>query len=169
MVHNFLDYEIIQDYDKISSDAPSENGLCVAPSVEYHAIGIFKDKHSEELNFPTLFYGHPRNEKMYNNFSYHKIAKWGLLHQSHDFSTNIQNIFFKATKICVQKVKIASWIWNRKGQLSGSTLTVAKVAKEHNLDKILQSYIGFQDLERLHSSRDYIEGLTKNVFAMKDK
>jgi hypothetical protein len=26
---------------------------------DFHPLGLFKDKHSKELNFPTLFYGQP--------------------------------------------------------------------------------------------------------------
>jgi len=52
IVHNFLDFEIVHDYDKILSVAPSENGLFVAPSEEYHPKGILKEK----LNFSTLFF-----------------------------------------------------------------------------------------------------------------
>ena len=66
MIHNFLDSDIINDCDKM---------LIVAPSEDYHPISIFKDKYSEELNFSTLFYGYPRNQNIYDNFSYHAIAK----------------------------------------------------------------------------------------------
>jgi len=166
MVHKFLDSEILQDSDKISMITPTKNDLSIATSEGYHLIGIFKDKHSKELKFPTLFFGHPRIEKIYNNFSYYEIAKWELLYKSHDFAINIQNNFFKATKICIEKVKNSSWIRIRKGKLNGRTLIAVDVAKEPNLDNILQSYTGFRDLKRLYTSPDYIEGLRKNLFAM---
>jgi hypothetical protein len=94
LVHNFLDSKKIYDF---------ENLMSIAPSQEYSPIGIFKDKNSEELNYPTLFSGHPRDEKITKNFSYHQIASWEILHKNHDFATNIQNIFFKAFKLCIQK------------------------------------------------------------------
>jgi hypothetical protein len=50
LVHNFLDSEKIYDF---------ENLMSIAPSQEYSSLGIFKDKNSEELNYPTLFSGHP--------------------------------------------------------------------------------------------------------------
>ena len=101
LVHNFLDSEKIYDFD---------NMISIAPSQEYSPVGIFKDKHSEELNYPTLFYGYPREDMILKNFSYHKIATWEILHKKHDFATNIQNIFFKAIKICIEKVRNSSWI-----------------------------------------------------------
>jgi hypothetical protein len=45
-------------------------------------------------------------------------------------------------------------------------LTAGQVAEEPNLDKILQSHIGFRELEKLRTSPDYIEGLRKILFAM---
>jgi hypothetical protein len=41
VVHNFLEGPKIMDYDNII----------------FHPLDLFKDKHLEELNFPTLFYG----------------------------------------------------------------------------------------------------------------
>lgn len=157
LVHNFLESDKIHDFDKM---------LSVAPGQEYSPIGIFKDKFSEELNHPTLFYGHPRNENINENFSYHQIASWEILHKDHDFATNIENIFFKAIKICIQKVKNSGWIRIRKGKLCGRRLTAGQVVEEPNLDKLLQSHIGFRDLEKLRTSPDYVEGLRKNLFAM---
>jgi hypothetical protein len=158
-VHNFLDSEKIYDF---------ENLMSIASSQEYSPVGIFKDKNSEELNYPILFSGHPRDEKTTKNFSYHQIASWEILHKNHDFATNIQNIFFKAVKLCIEKVRNSSWIRIRKGKLSGRMLTVSQVAEEPNLDKILQSHkiLQFHELEKLHTSPDYIEGLRKNLFAM---
>jgi hypothetical protein len=62
LVHNFLDSEKIYDF---------ENLMSIASSQEFSPLSIFKDKNSEELNYPTLFSGHPRDEKITKNFSYH--------------------------------------------------------------------------------------------------
>ena len=63
-------------------------------------------------------------------------------------------------------MKNCSWIHIRKGKLTGRTLTASQIVQEPNLDKILQSHIGFRDLERLRTSPDYIQGLRKNLFAI---
>jgi hypothetical protein len=76
---------------------------------------------------------------------------------NHDFATNIQNIFFKAVKLCIEKVRNSSWIRIRKDKLSGRMLTASQIAEEPNLDKILRSHIGFHELEKLSTSPDYIE------------
>jgi hypothetical protein len=31
----------------------------IAPNQDFHPLVLFKDNHSEELIFPTLFCGHP--------------------------------------------------------------------------------------------------------------
>jgi len=37
---------------------------------------------------------------------------------------------------------------------------------EPNLDNIFKSYLGYRDLEGLHSSPDYLESLGKKLFVM---
>jgi hypothetical protein len=49
MIHIFLDVPKTMDY---------ENTIYfIAPSQNFHPLGLFKDKHYEKLIFPTLFYG----------------------------------------------------------------------------------------------------------------
>ena len=45
-------------------------------------------------------------------------------------------------------------------------LTTGQIAEEPNLDKILESHIGYCKLEKLQTSSDYVEGIRKNLFAM---
>jgi hypothetical protein len=68
----------------------------IALSQNIHLLGLFKDKHSKELNFPTLFYEQPW--QFSEGFSYQQIAKWELFHKFRDFSTNISNLFLKLLK-----------------------------------------------------------------------
>jgi hypothetical protein len=63
-----------------------------APNQNFRPLGLFKNKHSKELNFPTLLYG--QLLQFFEGFSYQQIAQWELLHKSGDFSTNISNLFF---------------------------------------------------------------------------
>jgi len=82
MIHKFLDVPKIMDYENtIYSIAPNQN---------FHFLGLFKYKHSKELNIPTLFYGQPR--QFFEGFSYQQITQWELFHKSGDFLTNISNI-----------------------------------------------------------------------------
>ena len=42
----------------------------IAPTQEYFPIGIFRDKHAKEMNFPTLFFGEPRSSHILEQLSY---------------------------------------------------------------------------------------------------
>lgn len=65
LIHNFLHAEQIDNHEKLS----------MAPSQDYHPLGLFRNKSCEELNLPTLFFGHPRNSKNYDQYSYQQIVQ----------------------------------------------------------------------------------------------
>jgi hypothetical protein len=49
MIHNFLNVPKIMDY---------ENTIYfIVSNQNFHPLGLSKDKHSKELNFPTCFTG----------------------------------------------------------------------------------------------------------------
>jgi hypothetical protein len=45
-------------------------------------------------------------------------------------------------------------------------LMTSQIVEEPNLSKILESHLGFCDLEKLRTSPDYVEGLRENIFPM---
>jgi hypothetical protein len=63
----------------------------IAPSQNFHTLGLSKYQHSKELNFPTLLHGNPLNLTISFKKSYQQIAQWELLHKSKNLSTN--NLF----------------------------------------------------------------------------
>jgi hypothetical protein len=91
------------------------------------------------------------------NLSYRQITPWELLHKSKDFSINISNIFFKATKVFIQKLIGCRWICIHK--LNGRSLKAFDVRDKSNLDKIFKSYLRYRDLEGLCSSPNYLENV----------
>ena len=67
LIHGFTESQCIHDLqDKIVEITPTERQL---------SLGIFKAKYVEEMNFPTLFFGNPRDDDITKIFSYHKIAQ----------------------------------------------------------------------------------------------
>jgi hypothetical protein len=102
MIHNFLHASKINDYENVI--------YSIAPSQNFHPLGYFKDNHLEELNFPTLFYGHPQSLTISKKLSYQQIAQWELLHKSTKFSINISNLFFKATEVSIKKFINVRWV-----------------------------------------------------------
>jgi hypothetical protein len=102
LVHGFTDSQCICDLeDKIVE---------IAPIKGQHPIGIFKDKFAEEMNFPTLFYGDPRGNDITEQFNYHKIVQWELLHSRGCFSCHITNLFFKTMRIIIEQVLSCMWV-----------------------------------------------------------
>jgi hypothetical protein len=96
LVHGFIESQCIYDLqDKIIEVAPAEGK---------RPLGILKDKFVEEMNFPTLFFGDPRDDDIVKNFTYLQIVKWELLHTSGDFSYHTTNLFFKTMRILIDKV-----------------------------------------------------------------
>ena len=85
LLHGFTDTYNIFDLQN--------NQINIAPGEVYLPLGIFQDKYSEEMSFPTLFFGEKRPEDMTNNLSYQKIAKWEVLHKEHDFAYHTTNLF----------------------------------------------------------------------------
>jgi hypothetical protein len=66
MINKFLDALKITDYENII--------YSIAPSQDFHPLGLFKYKHSKQLNFPTLFYG--QLQYFSRGFSYQEIVEW---------------------------------------------------------------------------------------------
>jgi exonuclease III len=158
LVHGFIESQRIYDLqDKLIEVAPAEGK---------RPLGIFKDKFAEEMNFPTLFYGDPRDDDIVKRFSYLQIVKWELLHASGDFSYHTTNLFFKTMRILIEKVLSCIWIRIRKGQLRGRTLLARDVKYKPNLEKILKSDIGYVDFKNIRISPDYLHQIQKNIFAM---
>jgi len=89
-----------------------------------------------------------------------------LLHKSKDFSTNNSNLFFKVLEVSIQKVIGFGCVCIHKGKLIGRSLKAFEIWNKPNLDKIFKSYLRYCDLERLHTSPNYLESLQKKLFAM---
>jgi hypothetical protein len=158
LIHWFNDPHSIKDLDTTIIE--------IAPSEGFRPLGIFQDTYSEEMNFPTLFYGSARPEHMKDKFSYQKIAKWELLHRDNDFATHITNIFFKAIKIIIHQISSLAWVCIRKAELRGQKLTAKDVRNPTNLERIIRSPLGFRSLKSICTSPDYLEHTKKNIFAM---
>jgi hypothetical protein len=52
MIHNFFDAPKIMDCENII--------YFIVPNQDFHPLSLFKDKHSKELKFSTLYYGQPQ-------------------------------------------------------------------------------------------------------------
>ena len=158
MVHGFANSYNIFDLQN--------NQINIAPREGYAPLGIFRDKYSEEMSFPTLFYGEKRPYDISTNFSYQKIARWEVLHKEHDFAYHITNLFYKAIRVILNQVFNSVSIRIRKAQLKGRKLKAKDVKTKPNLDRILRSDIGYMDLKTIRTSPDYHQETRKKIYAM---
>jgi hypothetical protein len=158
LIHGFTDSQCIRDLqDKILEIAPAEG---------QRPLGIFNEKFSKEMNFPTLFYGDPCPSDITEQFSYHKIVRWELLHSSDDLSYHITNLFFKTMSIIIEQVFSFMWVRIRKFQLQGRKLLAKDVKYKEHLEKIMKYDIGYIDLKNVCISPNYLQQNKKTIFAM---
>lgn len=158
MIHGFTDSYNIYDLQN--------NQINIAPAEGYMPLGIFQDKYSEEMSFPSLFYVEKRPYDIEKNFSYQKIAQWEVLHIDHDFAYHTTNLFYKVIRIILNQVFSSIWVRIRKGQLKGRKLIAKDVKTKPNLDHILKSDIGYMDLKTIRTSLDYLQHTCKKLYAM---
>jgi hypothetical protein len=81
LIQNILEPENIIDDDSIA----------IALGENFRPLGLFRDHHSEEYNFPTLFFGHQRPDF---KLSYQKVAQAELTSVNRKFAYHISNLFF---------------------------------------------------------------------------
>ncbi|KAJ8041127.1 ATP-dependent DNA helicase PIF1 [Holothuria leucospilota] len=123
-----------------------------------HPLGLYQDKYSEKLAFPTLFCGQPRSK---NNVKVHysEICKWELRHKDRRFAKCVPNIFYKTKKLQINQIQQKVTLSLRKKKLEGKKLT-AKDSKTCNV------YKGFRVFRTLRGSPPYWENSKKERFAM---
>ena len=79
------------------------------------------------------------------------------MHRDKYFATHISNFFFKAIKIIIQQISSLTWVCIRKAELKGRNLFARDVRGSTNLERILQSPLGFKSLKNIRTSPDYLE------------
>lgn len=118
------------------------------------------------MNFPTLFFGDPRDVDIVEIFRYRKIAQWELMHHSGDFSYHTTNLFFKTLRIIIEKFLACISIRIKKWKLKGRKLLTKDVKYKPNLDNILKSDIRYINFKHIRISPYYLQQMKKNIFSM---
>ena len=87
--------DISENYYEIVAFAPAEGNK---------PLGLFMDKNSEFLSFPTIFCGgcRPGNKERRVAVSYSTVAKWGLRCQDRRAGQSVPNIFYKLKKLQIK-------------------------------------------------------------------
>jgi len=90
--------QIVDDNDK---------SITIAPREGFQLLGLFHAIHSEEYNFPMLFFGHSRASL---GFIYQKIIQAKLTSLNRKFTYHISDIYFKTITILIHFILSYAWI-----------------------------------------------------------
>ena len=107
--------DVVENVDRIISFAPGEGN---------RPLGIFMDKDSEYLSFPTIFCGKQRaaNNERKVPVSYSTICKWELRCQDRRAAMSVPNIFYKLKKLQIKQIQDSACISLRKCKTKGKKL-----------------------------------------------
>ena len=150
---------IVENADRIISFAPGEGNK---------PLGIFLDKDSEYLSFPSIFCGkrRPDNNERKVPVSYSTIAKWELRSQDRRAAMSVPNIFYKLKKLQIKQIQDSACISLRKCKTKGKCFTAGDLKSEDYLNKLVHLDEGFRVLKSVRGSPPYFEKCKKDLFAM---
>ena len=153
------DPEIAGNGDNIISFAPGEGNK---------PLGIFMDKDSEFLSFPTIFCGKRRadNKTRKVPVSYSSIAKWELRCQDRRAAQSVPNVFYKLKKLQIKQIQDTASISLRKCKTKGKKYTAGDFKSDDYVNKLIHLDEGFRVLKNLRGSPAYFQKCKKDLFAM---
>ena len=151
--------DVTENAQKILSFAPGEGN---------RPLGIFMNKDSEYLSFPTIFCAkrRPDNSERKVPVSYSTVAKWELRCQDRRAAQTVPNIFYKLKKLQIKQIQDSAFISLRKCKTKGKRYTACDLKSEDYLNKLIYLEEGFRVLRNLRGSPPYFENCKKKLFAM---
>ena len=146
----------------------SDNILSFAPGEGNKPLGIFMDKDSEFLSFPTIFCGKRRTDNKDRKIplSYSTVAKWELRCQDRRAAESVPNLFYKLKKIQIKQIQDTACISLRKCKTKGKKYTAGELKTEDYINKLVHLDEGFRVLKNLRGSPAYFQKCKKDLFAM---
>ena len=131
---------MVENADRIISFAPGEGNK---------PLGIFLDKDSEYLSFPSIFCGkqRPDNNERKVPVSCSTIAKWELRSQDRRSAMSVPNIFYKLKKLQIRQIQDSACISLGKCRTKGKCFTAGDLKSEDYLNKLVHLDEGFRVLE----------------------
>ena len=151
--------DVVVNADRIISFAPGEGNK---------PLGIFIDKDSEYLSFPTIFCGKRRadNKERKVPVLYSTVCKWELRCQDRRVAMSVPNIFYKLKKLQIKRIQDSACISLRKCKTKGKKYTAGDLKSENYLNKLVHLDEGFRVLKNLRGSPPYFEKCKRDLFAM---
>ena len=151
--------DITQDGDRIISFAPGEGN---------RPLGIFMDKDSESLSFPTIYCGKRQadNSERLVPVHYSTLCKWELRSKDRRVAQSVPNIFYKLKKLQIRQIQGSASLSLRKCKTKGKVYTAGDLKSESSVNKLINLDEGFRVLRNLRGSPPYFERCKKDLFAM---
>ena len=151
--------DITQDGDRIISFAPGEGN---------RPLGIFMDKDSEYLSFPTIYCGKRQadNSERLAPVHYSTMCKWELRSKDRRVAQSVPNIFYKLKKLQIRQVQGSASLLLRKCNTKGKTFTAGDLKSESSVNNLINLDEEFRVLRNLRGSPPYFERCKKDLFAM---
>jgi plasmid maintenance system antidote protein VapI len=151
--------DITQHGDKIISFAPGEGN---------RPLGLFIDKDSEFLSFPTIYCGKRQadNSERLVPVHYSTLCKWELRSKDRRVAQSVPNIFYKLKKLQIRQIQGSASLSLRKCKTKGKTYTAGDLKSESSVNKLINLDEGFRVLRNLRGSPPYFERCKKDLFAM---
>ena len=151
--------DITQDGDRIISFVPGEGN---------RPLGIFMDKDSEYLSFPTIYCGkrQAENSERFVPVHYSTMCKWELRSKDRRVAQSVPNIFYKLKKLQIRQIQGSAILSLRKCQTKGKTFTAGDLKSESSVNRLINLDEGFRVLRNLRGSPPYFERCKKDLFAM---
>ena len=151
--------DITQDGDRIISFAPGEGN---------RPLGIFMDKDSEYLSFPTIYCGKRQadNSERFVPVHYSTTCKWELRSKDRRVAQSVPNIFYKLKKLQIRQIQGSASLSLPKCKTKGKTFTAGDLKSESSVNRLINLDEGFRVLRNLRGSPPYFERCKKDLFAM---
>lgn len=145
-----------------------EKIISFAPGEGNRPLGIFMDKESEFLSFPSIYCGQTRadNKERTTPVHYSTVCKWELRSQDRRVAQSVPNIFYKLKKLQIKQIQNSASISLRKCKTKGKKYTAGDLKSDDNVNKLIQLDEGFRVLRNLRGSPPYFEKCKKDLFAM---
>ena len=142
--------------------------LTVAPGEGNRPLGIFHDKDSEFLAFPSIFCGKRRceSEDRLVRVHYSDICKWELRSVDRRVAQSVPNIFYKLKKLQIKTIQDTAMISVRKCKKKGKAYKAKDFKSEESINNIINLDEGFRVFKNLRGSPPYFEKCKKDLFAM---
>ena len=131
--------DMTENVEKIMSFAPGEGN---------RPLGIFMDKESEFLSFPTIYCGQTRadNKERTTPVHYSTVCKWELRSQVRRVAQSVPNIFYKLKILQIQN---SASISLRKCKTKGKKYTAGELKSDDYVNKLIHLDEGFRVLRNL--------------------